>query len=129
MPLPVNHPFDERTVTTTAASVATGSGVARAPVRGRVLELGTMLGSVVAAADATCAVSIAGVAVTGGTWVITQSGSAIGDLDNASVSGIGANSAISGANTCNEGDLIRWSFTGSGTGGGSVFCYAVIDPT
>lgn len=119
----------------TAASVATGvSGVIRAPFRGKLLEAGTMLGSTIATADATCTLSIAGTAVTGGSWVVTQSGSAIGDLDFAATSGVGnngtsANSTITAANTCNEGDLIKFAFTGSGTGGGNVYCYAVIQRT
>lgn len=120
MALPVTHPFHERMITTTALSVLTGiSGVMRAPFRGKVLEVGTMIGSVVSTADATCTTSIAGTAVTGGSFVITQSGSAIGDLNNA---------APTAANTCNEGDLIKFAFTGSGTAGGHVFCYAVIRP-
>lgn len=118
MALPVIHPFSERVVTTSAASVVTGiSGVARAPFRGRVVEVGTMIGSVVSTADATCTTSIAGTAITGGSFVITQSGSAIGDLDNATPTA---------ANNCNEGDLINFAFTGSGTAGGHVHCYAVI---
>ncbi len=118
MALTVNHPFDELVIDTTAASVVTGvSGVCRAPFRGKVTEVGTMIGSVVSTADATVTTSIAGTAVTGGAFVITQSGSAIGDFDNA---------IPTGANTCNEGDLIRFAMTGSGTAGGNVYCYAVI---
>lgn len=129
MALPVTHPFHERNVTGSALSVATGiSGVMRAPFRGKVLQLGTMIGSVVSTADATCTVSIAGTAVTGGSFVITQSGSAIGDLDFVSTDGIGANGAITAVNNCNEGDLINFAFTGSGTAGGHVHCYAIIRP-
>ena len=56
---------------------------------------------------------------------------AIGDLDAASVSGVvangvTANSTITGANTCLEGDVIKFAMTGSGTVGGHVHCYAVI---
>ena len=120
MALPVNHRFDERVIDTTALSIATGiAGVARAPFRGRIVEIGTMLGSVISTADATCTTSIAGTNVGGGSFVITQSGSAIGDLDNA---------IPTSANICNEGDLIKWLFSGSGTAGGHVYCYAVIVP-
>lgn len=120
MALPVNHRFDERVIQTTAASVATGiAGVARAPFRGKIVEIGTMLGSVISSADATCTTSIAGSNITGGVLTITQSSSAIGDLDNA---------VPTGANICNEGDLIKWLFSGSGTAGGHVYCYAVIQP-
>src|ERR1043165_8945630 len=106
MALPIAHPLDEVVVHTTALSCATGiAGVVRAPFKGTVKEIGTMLGSVLSTADATCTTSIAGTAITGGAIVITQSGSAIGDLDAASVSGVvgngvTANATITGANTC-----------------------------
>lgn len=118
MALPITHPLDEVVVATTAASVANGiSGVCRAPFRGKVVEVGTMLGSVISSADATCTTSIAGTAITGGAVVITQSGSAIGDLDSA---------VPTAANFCNQDDLIKFAMTGSGTAGGHVYCYAVI---
>lgn len=121
MVLPVTHPIDETVLATTALSAATGvAGVARAPFRGKILEVGTMLGSVLSTADSTCTVSIAGTSITGGSVVITQSGSAIGDLDS---------SVPTAANICNQDDLIKWAFTGSGTAGGHVYCYAVIRRT
>lgn len=132
MALPVAHSFSEVMVSSTSIDVATGhAGVIRAPFKGTVKEVGSMIGSVVATADATCTTSIAGTAITGGSWVVTQSGSAIGDLDAAAVSGIvangvAANSVITGANTCNEGDVIKYAWTGSGTAGGHVHVYAVI---
>ncbi len=132
MALPIHHPLQEVVVSTTALSVLTGVfGVIRAPFSGRIKEVGTMIGSVVTTADATVTTSIAGTAITGGAFVITQSASAVGDLDAASVSGVvgngvAANATITGANTCLEGDLIRFAFTGSGTVGGHVHCYAVI---
>ena len=120
MALPNNRRFDEKVVETTALSAANGIfGVARAPFRGRITEIGTMIGSAVASADSTCTTSIAGTAITGGAFVITSSSSAAGDLDNA---------VPTGANYCNEGELIRWAFTGSGTAGGHVYCYAVVVP-
>jgi hypothetical protein len=76
-----------------------------------------MLGSTVASADATVTLNVNGSAVTGGSWTIAQSGSAIGDHDYAEPTG---------ANTVNEDDLIRFDFSGSGTGGGHVYCYAVL---
>jgi hypothetical protein len=118
MALPVTHPLDEVVISTTALSCLTGiAGVARAPFRGKIVEVGTMLGSVLSTADATCTTSIAGTAITGGAVVITQSGSAIGDLDSA---------VPTAANICNQDDLIKWAMTGSGTAGGHVYCYAVI---
>lgn len=135
MALPIYHPLQERMVSGASTSVATGvAGVIRAPFKGTIKEVGTMIGSVVATADATCTVSIAGTAVTGAAFVITQSGSAIGDLDAAAVSGtvangVAANTTITAANTCLEGDVIKFAFTGSGTAGGTVHCYAVVVPT
>lgn len=135
MALPVYHPLQERMIAGASTSVANGvAGVIRAPFKGRILQAGTMIGSTVASADATCTLSIAGTAVTGGNWIIATSGSAIGDLDFAAVagannSGTAANTTITGANTCNEDDLLKFAFTGSGTGGGTVYCYAVIVPT
>jgi hypothetical protein len=135
MALPIYHALDETVVYTTALSVLTGvAGVARAPFKGRIVEIGTMIGSAVTTADATVTTSIAGTAITGGAFVITQSASAIGDLDAASVSGVvangvAANATITGANTCLEGDVIKWAMTGSGTVGGHVHCYAVVKRT
>ena len=44
MALPINHRFDERIIQTTAASVGNGvAGVARAPCRGQITEVGTEL--------------------------------------------------------------------------------------
>lgn len=131
MALPVSHPLDEVMVTGSKVDVTAASAVIRAPFKGTIKEVGTMLGSVASTADATVTTSIAGTAITGGSWVITQSGSAIGDLDAAAVSGVvangvAANSTITGANTCLEGDVIKFAFTGTGTAGGHVHCYAVI---
>jgi hypothetical protein len=120
MALPVTHRFDERIIQTTAASVANGvAGVARAPCRGQITEVGTVIGSVVSTADATCTTSIAAIGITGGSFVVTQAGSAAGDLDNA---------LPTGANVCNEGDTIKFAFSGTGTAGGHVYCYAVLRP-
>jgi len=135
MALPIYHNLNEVMVSGAAVDCSTGkAGVIRAPFKGTIKELGGMLGSVLSTADATCTVSVAGTAVTGGNWVITQSGSAIGDLDAAATSGtvangVAANTTITGANTCLEGDLIKFAMTGSGTAGGVYHCYAVITRT
>lgn len=132
MAIPNAHSLDEVVIHTSALDCSTGkAAVARAPFKGRVVEIGTMISSVLSTADATVTTSIAGTAITGGAIVITQSSSAIGDLDAASVSsvvgnGVAANATITAANTCLEGDLIKWALTGSGTAGGPLYCYAVI---
>ena len=133
MALPVTHTLFEVVKSTSSVDASNGkAGCMRAPFKGTLVEAGSMISSVLSTADATCTVSIAGTAVTGGNWVITQSSSAIGDLDFASVSGVGngvaagANTTITAANTFNEGDLIKYAFTGSGTAGGPVYLYAVL---
>lgn len=131
MALPIAHPLDEVVVYSNKADLAAGSSVMRAPFKGTIKEVGTMIGSVVTTADATVTTSVAGTAITGGAFVITQSASAIGDLDAASVSGtvangVAANATITGANTCLEGDVIKFAVTGTATVGGPVHCYAVI---
>lgn len=131
MALPIYHPLQEVVVSAVKADLVAGSAVIRAPFKGTVKEVGTLIGSVVTTADATVTTSIAGTAITGGAFVITQSASAIGDLDAASVSGIvangvAANATITAANTCLEGDVIRFAVTGTATVGGPVYCYAVV---
>jgi hypothetical protein len=126
MALPLNHPLSDVFMTTVVADVATGrSGFVRAPVRGKVVRIGTLLGAAATTADATITTSIAATAITGGAFVITQSGSAAGDEDYASTDGTG-NSTISALNFVNEGDLIKWAVTGSGGGGGTLQCYVNI---
>jgi hypothetical protein len=127
MALTKNHPLGETVLDSTASSVATGvAGYVRAPFKGRLIQAGTILGGATTTADATVTVSIAGTAVTGGAFVITQSSSAAGDHDYAATGDSGANSVITGANIVNENDAIKFALTGSGTGGGHVYCYAVL---
>ena len=127
MALTKNHPLGEITLDGTIASAANAVAFVRAPFRGRLIQAGSVLGSATTTNDATVTVSIAGTAVTGGSFVITQSGSAAGDQDFASVDGVGANATITGANIANEGDLIRFAITGSGaTGGGILYYYATL---
>jgi hypothetical protein len=133
--LTVTHPFTEAMTDGSVASVASGLvGVVRAPFRGKVIEVGTIIGSATTTADATVTTSIAGTNITGGAFVITQSGSAAGNLAFASASGVGNNGATAGAtitaaNNCNEGDVIKYTLSGSGTGGGTVYLYAVVQRT
>lgn len=113
----------------TATVVTAQAGYVVAPFRGRITEAGSVIGAAISTADATCTVSIAGTAVTGGNWVVTQSGSASGDKDYAATNDSGANTVITGAsqtNIFNKGDLIKFAWTGSGTAGGPVSCYLVV---
>jgi hypothetical protein len=128
MALPTNHPFNEITLQAAAVSVASGQAAyIRAPCRGLVRRVGTVIGGAVTTADATVTTSIGATAITGGAFVITQSASAAGDEDFADVNN-GGNATITAANQANEGDLIKFAFTGSGTAGGAVTCYATIRP-
>lgn len=130
MALPIAHPFSEVMITGAGTDASSGKAIVmRAPFKGTILEIGTLLGSVLSTADATATASIAGTTITGGSWVIATASSAIGDLDAAAVSGtvangVAANSTITGANTCLEGDLIKIAMTGSGTAGGVLHGYA-----
>jgi hypothetical protein len=124
MALTKNWPLTTNYLGTAAVSVATGqAGYVVAPFRGKIVEAGTVLGAATTTADSTVTLSIAGTAVTGGSWVITQSGSAAGDRDYAATGDSGANSVISAANIANEGEVIKFAITGSGTAGGAVHCY------
>src|SRR6185312_12512118 len=62
MALPIYHDeLREAMISGSALSVATGiAGVIRAPFKGAIKEVGTMIGSAVATADATVTTSIAG---------------------------------------------------------------------
>lgn len=118
MALPLSHPFDEVVVYATTVDATTGkTGAARAPFRGKVSKVGSMVGGVLSTADATVTVSIAGTAVTGGAYTITSAASAAGTLGSA---------VPTAANTCNEDDSITFAQTGSGTAGGHVTHFAVV---
>jgi len=126
MALTKNFPLTTIWMGQTLGSVVTGGAAyIRAPFRGKILEAATVLGSATTTADSTVTVSIGATAVTGGAYVITQSGSAAGDIDYAATGDSGANSVITAANIFNQGDLIKFALTGSGTGGGNVYCSVV----
>lgn len=120
MALPNTHPFNEQTLWGQVASVSSTSVVyIRAPARGKILKVGTVLSSAASTADATVTTSIAGTNITGGVVTITQSGSAAGNVSSATPTA---------ANTCNEDDNIGFTFSGTGTVGGPVTCFAVFRP-
>ena len=118
MALPIVHPLAETVVYAQVASVASTSVVyTRAPFRGKVTKVGNTFSSASTTADATCTTSIAGTNITGGVVIDTQSASAAGSTFSASPTA---------ANACNEDDNIGFTFSGSGTGGGPVTCWAVV---
>jgi hypothetical protein len=119
-----NTPLTVGVATTQTATVVTGqAGYIVMPFRGRIIQAGSVLGAATTTADSTVTVSIAGTAVTGGAWVITQSGSAAGDHDYAATNDSSANAVISGANTFNKNDLIKFALTGTGTAGAPLSLY------
>jgi len=118
MALTPNAPLTVGIANTQTASVVTGqAGYIVMPFRGKILQAGSVLGAPTTTADSTVTVSIAGTAVTGGAFVITQSGSAAGDHDYAATADSGANAVITGANVFNKNDLIKFALTGTGTAG------------
>jgi len=124
MALTQNTPLTVGVITAQTATVVTGQAAyIVAPFRGRIIQAGSVLGAATTTADSTVTVSIAGTAVTGGNWVITQSGSAAGDHDYAATNDSGANTVITGANIFNKNDLIKFALTGTGTAGGPVSHY------
>lgn len=111
MALPVNHPLNEYVVYAYSGSVGASPVAAYAyvPTRGKVVKVGSVLGAALSSSDATVTTAINGTAITGGSFTITQSGSAAGDIDTATPTG---------ADTVNEGDYISW--TPASGGGASV---------
>ena len=111
MALPEPHPLNEEQVEGYSASVAASPVAAyvRAPFRGKILKVWSILGGAITVGDATVTVAINGTTVTGGTITIANSGSAAGDFDSAVPTAL---------NFVNEDDVI--SFTPSGATGTSV---------
>jgi hypothetical protein len=117
MALAVNHPLDEVVVYCHAADISTaGSSFSRAPFRGKVIKVGSIIKNAITVADNTVTTKIAGTAITGGVITVTQSGSAAGQVNTATPTG---------ANNCNEDDNIEFAYTGSTTTCQTTF-FAVI---
>ncbi len=120
MALTVNHPLLKQVrVYAYMADVSTASSAfAPAPIRGKVVEVGSVLYSAITVANSAMSTKINGTAITGGTWTVTQSGSAAGDVDSA---------IPTGANKVNEGDHIEFVTDGGSTTTAPMMCYAVIE--
>jgi hypothetical protein len=111
MALPRNVPLDEHTVYCHSPSVG-GSPIAavtRAPFRGKIVKVGSVLGGAITSADCTVTVAINGTTVTGGTLTIANTSSAVGDLDVA---------YPTAANNVNEDDVIK--FTPASASGSNI---------
>ena len=93
MALPEPHPLFERLVTAHMADISTaGSSFAVFPCRGEIVKLGSVIYNAITGADAIITTRIAGVAIAGGGWTVSQSGSAAGDVDEAVPTGATAGS-------------------------------------
>ena len=107
----------------TASVAATPvAALARIPIRGRVVKVGSCLGAAITVANASIAVALisggVSTAVGGSPYNIIQAGSAAGQVDTL---------IPSSPNLCNEDDAI--SFTPSGASSANVPCmfFAVIE--
>jgi len=111
MTLPRNVPLDEHVAYCHTASCAASPIAAstRAPFRGKIVKVWSILGGAITSADCSVAVSINGTAVTGGTITVANASSAVGDFDSA---------LPTGANNVNEDDVI--TFTPSGATGTNI---------
>src|SRR5688500_15402267 len=82
MALPVPRPISETQVSAYMADLSTASSAfAVAPCRGRIVRVYSTIYAAITGADATWTLEVNGVAVTGISVTVTQSGSAAGDVD------------------------------------------------
>ena len=111
MPLAQNHVLSTEHITTYTPSCGASPVVAyaRAPFRGAIRKFTGILGGAITTADGTITVAVNGTTI--GTFTVTQSGSAAGQL----FSGAPTTVALS---AINEDDVI--SFTPSGASGASI---------
>lgn len=111
MPLPSNHKINNQTLDAYTPSCGTTPVVAylRVPFRCRVLKYSGILGGAITTADATITVANVTRGTTIGTFTITQSGSAAGQV----FTGVPVSPSYA-----NEDDVI--SFTPSGASGANI---------
>ena len=119
MALTVNHPLLKQVrVYAYMADISTaGSAFSVSPIRGKIIEIGSVIYNAITVADAAVTSKIAGTAITGGGYTITQSGSAAGDVDSA---------VPIAANFINEGDNIEFISDGGSTTTCPAMFYALI---
>jgi len=105
MALPVNRPLSEVTLHGRLADISTSSTeYIPCPWRGKIVRWYSAISAAITTADGSLSLAINGTAVTGSTITVTQSGSAIGDVDSA---------IPTGANVVKEGDTISVITTGA----------------
>ena len=118
MALPQNRPLNIIRVWAHLADSGTASSAfAVAPTRGRVVKLGSVVYAAVGTANNVLTGFIAGTAITHPTWSQLTAGSAAGDVSEV---------VPSAANTCNDGDAIKFTSDGAGSNVTPTMFYADI---
>jgi hypothetical protein len=121
MALPELHPLSEVVVYAHTADMSTaGSAFARAPFRGKVVKVGSVIHAAVTTADNGIITKINSTAITGGTYTHAASGSAAGEVRSATPTA---------ANTVNEDDNIEFASDGAGSGTVPATYFAVVRRT
>lgn len=104
MGYPYKPPAGNKLVTAYLADVSAPSSAWVVPgFNGRIKRLSTVLHGAITVADANVSLKIGGTAVTNGAVVITQSGSAAGDVDQATPSGANIFSASQAIEIATDG--------------------------
>lgn len=107
MALPVPRSVSEAAVSAYMADLSTASSTfVVAPFRGRIVRAYSVIHAAISSADAVWTVEINGVAVTGISVTVANSGSAAGDVD------VGLPTALA-ATYVNEGDVIEFVSDGA----------------
>jgi hypothetical protein len=105
MALPANRPLSEAVLNAVMPDISTSDTTyIPSPWRGRITRWYSAIDNAITTADGSLSLTINGTAVTGSTITVTQSGSAVGDVDSA---------IPTGANYVNEGDYIGIVTTGA----------------
>jgi len=119
MALPENRPLSEAAVSAYLADISTASSTfVVAPFRGTIKRAYSAIHAAITSADAVWTMEINGVAVTGVSVTVANSGSAAGDVDSA---------IPTGANYVNEGDVIEFISDGASSTTAPATFTAVIE--
>lgn len=120
MALTVNHPLLKQVrVYAYLADLSTaGSAFTVSPIRGKIVEMGSVIYNAITTADNAITTEIAGTAITGGSWTVAYTSSAAGDVDSA---------VPTAANFVNEGQNIEFITSGASDTTCPTMFYAVIE--
>lgn len=121
MSLPEIKPVSRRWVYAYMADVsAPSSAYAPVPFRGHVVKVGSVLYNAITVADSAMSTSINATAITGGTWTVTQAGSAAGDYDSAIPTALSTTYV-------KDGDVIKFTSDGGSSTTAPMMCFAEIE--